>query len=101
MLLFIVAVAIIFFSIGGGDLLAAHLLPRIRAPFGSLLIIVTFVLLVGLVFPPTRFLAQAAAIGLARAFGLVLRTCTITLVATSRSIWSTARQATCRLRRIA
>lgn len=81
----------------GADPIAAWLLPGLPPPFGVLLILSGVSLIAGLALPPTRFLAQAAIVGILRAVLVLARVSVQATLAAMRTVWTTGQTARARL----
>jgi hypothetical protein len=93
----LIAAAAVGLLVLGADPIAAWLLPRLPPPFGVLLLFAGVSLIAGLAMPPTRFLAQAAIVGILKAVLVLHRVSVQATLAAMRTVWTTGQTAWTRL----
>jgi hypothetical protein len=97
---FLVLAAILgFLLLGGGSAVSAWLLPGLPPPLGAGLLLAGVVTTALLALPPTRFLAQAFLVGMAKCV-LILASVSLQVLRTiGRTVWTSSRTAWHALRR--
>jgi len=94
-----VALALGAFLYLAGDQVASALWPRLPPAFGQWILLGSFVLIVAVLFAPSRFLAQLVVTGAITGTLAIIRVAAGGILAMLRVIWTSGREAFSRLSR--